>query len=125
MKAPHLKNSNAFTIVDLREHNIQNLGAEVRAIIDHANTEAKYETVFMTIKQQWEDQNLKIIPFKEQVNDYILVNTDLLSEAIEDNLSTLDTIARSKYASHVSDEISELVTKLRTMLEHLLLWTQA
>jgi len=97
----------------------------VRAIIDHANTEAKYETVFMTIKQQWEDQNLKIIPFKEQVNDYILVNTDLLSEAIEDNLSTLDTIARSKYASHVSDEISELVTKLRTMLEHLLLWTQA
>jgi len=49
----------------------------------------------------------------------------LLSEAIEDNLSTLDTIARSKYASHVSDEISELVTKLRTMLEHLLLWTQA
>lgn len=101
------------------------MGAEVRAIIEHANTEAKYETVFNTIRLQWEESNLKIIPFKEQINDYILANSDLMSDAIEDNLSTLDTIARSKYASHVTQEIQELVTKLKAMLEHLLLWTQA
>ena len=46
-----------------------------------------------------------------------------MSDAIEDNLSTLDTIARSPYAAHVTVEIQELITKLRTMLEHLLLWT--
>jgi dynein heavy chain, axonemal len=54
LKAPHLKNSTAFTIVDLREYNIQNNANDVRAIIDHANTEAKYENVFLTIKNEWE-----------------------------------------------------------------------
>ena len=54
LKAPHLKNSTTFTIVDLREYNIQNNATDVRAIIDHANTEAKYENVFLTIKNEWE-----------------------------------------------------------------------
>lgn len=54
LKAPHLKNSTTFTIVDLREYNIQNNAADVRLIIDHANTEAKYENVFLTIRQEWE-----------------------------------------------------------------------
>lgn len=109
--------------MDLRENNIQNNATDVRGIIDHANTEAKYENVFLTIREEWEQSQLKIVPFKEQINDYILVSTDLMSDAIEDNLSTLDTIARSKYAQHVNTEISELIKKLRTMLEHLLLWT--
>lgn len=65
------------------------------------------------------------MPFKEQVNDYIIVSSELMSDAIEDNLSTLDTIARSPYATHVTSEIQELITKLRQMLEHLLAWTQA
>ena len=86
LKAPHLKNSTTFTIVDLREYNIQNQAAEVRAIIDHANTEAKYENVFTTIRHEWEESNLKIIPFKEQINDYIIANSELMSDAIEDNL---------------------------------------
>lgn len=45
---------------------------------------------------------MKIIPFKEQINDYIIANSELMSDAIEDNLQTLDTIARSKYATHVT-----------------------
>ena len=65
LKAPHLKNSTTFTIVDLRDNKIQNLGPEVRAIIEHANTESKYETVFTTIRDEWELSVLKIIPFKE------------------------------------------------------------
>lgn len=125
LKAPHLKNSTSFTIVDLREYNIQNNANDVRAIIDHANTEAKYENVFLTIRQEWEQSNLKIVPFKEQINDYVIASSELMSDAIEDNLSTLDTIARSPYASHVKSEIEELIQKLKTMLEHLLLWTQA
>lgn len=48
-----------------------------------------------------------------------------MSDAIEDNLSTLDTIIRSKYAQHVNSDISDLIKKLRTMLDHLLLWMQA
>ncbi len=58
LKATHLKNSNAFTVVDLRECNIQNQAKEVRAIIEHANTEAKYESVFANIRDVWEKSNL-------------------------------------------------------------------
>jgi len=65
LKAHHLKNSTTFTIVDLREYSIQNHAEEVRAIIEHANTESKYETVFNSIQREWEDSTLKIIPFKE------------------------------------------------------------
>lgn len=48
-----------------------------------------------------------------------------MSDAIEDNLSTLDTIARSKYAAHVTEEIQELIEQLKTMLQHIILWSQA
>lgn len=57
--------------------------------------------MFISIRNEWEESNLRIIPFKEQVNDYIISNSELMSDAIEDNLSTLDTIARSPYAAHV------------------------
>jgi hypothetical protein len=46
-----------------------------------------------------------------------------MSDAIEDNLSTLDTIARSKYAAHVTEEIQELIEQLKTMLQHIILWS--
>jgi hypothetical protein len=46
IKAPHLKTQNKFTIVELREYNIQNYKDDIHQIIEHANTEAKYETIF-------------------------------------------------------------------------------
>jgi hypothetical protein len=46
IKAPHLKSQAKFTIVDLRSHSIQNYKEDIRHIIEHANTESKYETIF-------------------------------------------------------------------------------
>lgn len=65
--------------------------------------------MFISIRNEWEESNLRIIPFKEQINDYIISNSELMSDAIEDNLSTLDTIARSPYAAHVIKDIEELM----------------
>lgn len=70
-------------------------------IIEHANTELKYERIFKSIKEEWEALELKIIPYKETMDSYILINTDTLSNAIEENLTTLETISQSKYAEHV------------------------
>ena len=92
IKAPHLKNSSNFTIVNLREYHIQNYREEISAIIEHANTELKYEKIFKSIKEEWDSLELKIIPYKETMDAYILVNTDTLSNAIEENLTTLETI---------------------------------
>ena len=33
---------------------------------------------------------MKIIPFKDTQNSYIMVNTDTLNQAIEENLNTLE-----------------------------------
>ncbi len=93
IKAPHLKNSTNFTIVNLREYHIQNYREEIAKIIEHANTELKYERVFKSIKEEWEKHELRIIPYKETMDSYILVNTETLSTAIEENLTTLENIS--------------------------------
>lgn len=78
-------------------------------IIDHANTEAKYETIFKSICEEWEKLELKIIPFKDTANSYILVNTDTLNQAIEENLNTLESISQSEYATHIKTFILEWI----------------
>lgn len=91
-------------------------------IIDHAKTERQYEEVFLSIKEEWEKSKLKIIPFKDSLKDYVLVNTEIMQSAIEENLGTLENLQKSEYATHVSNEIGKLVVKLRRMLNHLDLW---
>jgi intergrase/recombinase len=65
IKAPHLKTQNSFTIVDLTEYHIREYEQEIQQIIEHANTEAKYEKIFRSICEEWEKLELKIIPFKD------------------------------------------------------------
>ena len=38
---------------------------------------------------------------------YILINTETLSTAIEENLTTLENISQSKYAMHIKVEIED------------------
>jgi hypothetical protein len=102
-----LKNSVNFTIVNLREYHIQNYREEIAKIIEHANTELKYERVFKSIKEEWDKHELRIIPYKESMDSYILVNTETLSTAIEENLTTLENISQSKYAMHIKGEIDD------------------
>ena len=68
---------------------------------------------------------MKIIPFKESLKDYVISNTETMSDAIEENLGTLETISRSAYAAHVRKEIGELTAMLREMLDHLDKWVSA
>ena len=77
-----MKSSTTFTIVDLKEHNIQSHNEEVEMIIKHANTERQYEQVFVSIKEAWEKSKLKIIPFKDSLKDYVLVNTEIMQSTI-------------------------------------------
>ncbi len=97
----------------------------MKQIIHHANTEAKYENIFKAIEKEWDNSTLKVVPIQEQPDDFVLTNTELMSEAIEENLSTLDTIAKSDFAAHVSDQIQDLKDKLLLMHDHLQVLTQA
>jgi hypothetical protein len=91
-------------------------------IIDHANTEAKFENVFRAISNEWENSNLKIVPFKESLDDYVISNAELMAEAIEENITTLQKIGSSAYAAHVRSDIDELREQLVVMLDHLQIW---
>jgi hypothetical protein len=91
-------------------------------IINQAHTESRYESVFLSIKNEWEKAEVKIIPFKESLKDFIIQNTDTMIDAIEENLGTLETISSSKFASHIRKEIMELEEMLRKMLAHLKIW---
>lgn len=104
--------------MNLREYHIQNYREDIAKIIEYANTELKYERVFKSIKDEWEKYELKIIPFKESMDAYILVETEALSTAIEENLTTLETIAQSKYAVHIKTDIEAQITVLRMMVKN-------
>ena len=59
------------------------------------------------------------------MKDYVIANTKTMSDAIEENLGTLETISSSDFAAHVRKDIKELDTMLRKMLHHLDKWVQA
>jgi hypothetical protein len=80
---------------------VQNYREEIARIIEHANTELKYERVFRSIRDEWEKHELKVIPYKETMDSYILVSTETLSSSIEENLTTLENISQSNYAVHI------------------------
>ena len=48
-----------------------------------------------------------------------------MSDAIEENVGTLDTILASNYSGHIQDKIKETVVMLKTMLDHLDKWVSA
>lgn len=68
---------------------------------------------------------LRILPFKESDKDYVIANTDILSDSIEESLGTLETLHQSNYAAHVRKEIEDLIKVLKQMLDHLDKWVQA
>ena len=125
IKAQHLKNSTTFTIIDLSEYKIQNYSEDIKLIINHAFTESRYESVFKSIKSEWEKADLRILPFKDSQKDYVIASTDILSDSIEESLGTLETLLKSDYAAHVKKEIEDLLSVLRQMLEHLDKWVQS
>ena len=125
IKAAHLKNSTKFTIIDLKEYQIQNYSTAIKAIIDHAFTESRYESVYESIKGEWEDAELKVQPFLDSNKDYILANTQTMSDAIEANIGTLETITASNFASHIKDKIKGNIEMLKGMLDHLDKWITA
>jgi hypothetical protein len=75
--------------------NIYNYKEEMEMISKHANTELKYENDFNSICEAWEKLDLKIIPFKDTSDSYIMVNTNAVIEAIESNLNALEDMSKS------------------------------
>jgi hypothetical protein len=48
-----------------------------------------------------------------------------MTDAIEENLGTLETISSSKFAAHIKREINDLEEMLKKMLKHLDKWVLA
>ena len=65
------------------------------------------------------------MPFKDSCKDYVLANVQTMSDAIEENIGTLETILAANYASHIHDKIKGTIAMLRQMLEHLDKWYTA
>ena len=125
IKAPHLKTSQKFTIINLREVHIQNYMEEINKIIEQADLEMKYENIIAKIEKQWDYMKLKIIPYAQTTESFILAEADANFETIEDHLTTLETVHQSKNASHVKDRIEEWIKNLIIMRENLSKWIEA
>jgi len=119
IKAPHLKNSDTFTIVNLREYHVQNYREEIQKIIEHANTELKYQKRFEAIKKEWDSLELQAIPYKGSTEQFILISTDSLVAQIEENLTQLELIQQSKFSGHIGEEVEEWIVSLKQMLSNL------
>jgi len=54
-----------------------------------------------------------------------MVNTEVLSQAIEENLNTLEAVRGSKFAAHIKDDINAWLKKLKVMQSNLEIWIDA
>ena len=57
------------------------------------------------IEDEWEDMNLTIVPYKLTEDSFILVETDAITQIIEDHLTTLETLQKSPNASHLKEKV--------------------
>ena len=101
IKAPHLKNSTTFTVINLREVHIENFQEEISEIIEQANTEMDYERKVKAIGEEWEELDLTIIPYKNNQDSYILINYETIFVIIEEHLTILESVENSMYAAHI------------------------
>jgi dynein heavy chain len=125
IKAPHLKTSQKFTIINLREVHIQNYMEEINKIIEQADLEMRYENIISKIEKQWDVMKLKIIPYAHASETFILSEVEMNFETIEEHLTTLETVRQSKNASHVKERIEEWIKNLIVMRENLTKWIEA
>lgn len=96
IKAPHLKTSQKFTIISLREVHIQNYMDEVSKVIEQADLEMKYENIISKIERDWEFMKLKVVPYVPGSETFVLADTEITFDTIEDHLATLETVYHSK-----------------------------
>lgn len=108
IKAPHLKTSTKFTIINLREVHIQNYMDEVNKVIEQAEQETKYENIIAKIEHEWDYMKLKVVPYalshpgtstgpRSQGSEaFVLADTEAIFDTIEDHLTTLETVYNSK-----------------------------
>ena len=126
IKAPHLKNSQKFTIINLREVHIQNYMEEVNKVIEQADLEMKYENIITKVEQEWDYMKLKVVSYTSESETFILADIDATFDKIEDHLTTLENVYHSKNASHVTKEkIEEWMKNLIVMRENLQNWMEA
>lgn len=52
----------------------------------------KYETTLKDIKSEWSELKLNVIPYKKSNDAYILVDHELITNIIEDHLTTLESV---------------------------------
>lgn len=103
IKAPHLRNSQKFTIINLREVHIQNYMDEIGKLIEQADLEMKYETIIAKIEKEWDSMKLKIIPYIPESETFILSNIDSTFDKIEDHLTSLENVLSSRNTLHVKE----------------------
>lgn len=144
IKAPHLKTSHKFTIINLREVHIQNYMDEVNKIIEQADLEMKYEGIISKIEKEWDYMKLKFTTTstilsnvednskagsksKNPSNDetFILTDIDATFDKIEDHLTTLESVRQSENAFHVKEKIEGWINNLIIMRDNLSKWMEA
>jgi dynein heavy chain len=85
----------------------------------------KYEQIVNGIKEEWQTLDLKIIPYKNSLDAYILIETDTITSIIEDHLTTLEGVENSAYAVHVKEDVIEWIKNLKVMQSNLEKWVDA
>lgn len=98
---------------------------EVNKVIEQADLEMKYENIISRIERDWDHMKLKVAPYTPGSVNFILSDSDLVFDMIEDHLSTLESVHRSKNASHVKEKIEEWIRNLIIMRENLDKWMEA
>jgi len=77
---------------DYVHYGIASLKEQVEQISQKASGEAMVETQLRNIQQKWDELSFVVVPYNEQKGGFRITGVDEILLALDDNLSTLQTI---------------------------------
>ena len=117
--------SGIFKLNDIVDIGLDSHRAEIEEICKAAKKEQELETKMRTIEEEWNEQVLSFVSYKEYGEVCLdKFYTERLLEQLDDAQESLVSMLTSKYIGPLRDEVSSWSEKLKTIGEVLDLWLE-
>ena len=114
-----------FTLIDLKNSKIQRFHTQINEILAQADSELGFEKMVEKIENEVGEMRLKLEPFEQIANTYILVDYEIIGGLIEDYIIMLEGAEENVHALYVKREIKELLDTLQIMQKVFQKWVEA
>lgn len=101
-----------FSLNDLIEDDVISIKDFIEEISARASGEARIESDLNEIKRIWEETSLVVKPYNDSKDKFILAETELVSQQLEDHQAKIQSMLAMKYVASIRNRVEEWESKL-------------